>query len=277
MNERLRPFLLRISVPLCVVLAATGLQVFWPGVYWRETPTSAAGGLASDIVDLFLVLPTLVISTLLARRGSLSAVLFWTGTLGFLAYNFVIYAFAVHFNAMFLAYCAVLGLSFYGLLGVREFLVPEEVAKTYSDGAPRRSIAVTFILLAIITAAMELKEIVVAIHAAQVPASAAGVGQRTNPIHVLDLCFLLPALVIAAVLLLRRKEMGFTLAPVLSVVLILISLDVITIIIVLAKRGLASDSSPAVFFGAAGALVAVLLGWYFHPKRQGAEPAAMLS
>jgi hypothetical protein len=264
-------------VPLSIVLAATGLQVFWPGIYWQEKPASVAGGVASDILDLCLVLPTLVVTTMLARRGSLCALLVWTGTLGFLSYNFLIYAFAVHFNAMFLAYCAVLGLSFYGLMGVREFLVPDEVAKTYSPGAPRRSIAATFILLAVVAGAGELKEIVVAIHAGQTPASVTETGQLTNPVHVLDLCFLLPALVIAAVMLLRRKEMGFTLAPVLSVVLILISLEVITMIVVLVRRGLASDSSPAVFFAASAALLAVLLGWYLHPKRKGTKQAGMLS
>jgi hypothetical protein len=277
MNKSLRSFLLWISVPLCIVLAATGLQIFWPGIYSHEKPVSAAGAVASDILDLCLVLPTLVVATMLASRGSLCALLVWTGTLGFLTYNFLIYAFAVHFNAMFLAYCVVLGLSFYGLMGVREFLVPDEVAKTYSPGAPRRSIAVTFIFLAVTAGANEVKEIVMAIHAGQTPASVTETGLSTNPIHVLDLCFLLPALVIAAVMLLRRKAIGFTLAPVLIVLLILISFEVITIMVVTVRRGLSSDYSPVVNFGAAGALLAVLLGWYLYPKRKRTEQAGMLS
>ena len=44
MNRRLRSFLLWIGVPLCIVLAVTGLQAFWPGIYWREKPVSVAGG-----------------------------------------------------------------------------------------------------------------------------------------------------------------------------------------------------------------------------------------
>jgi hypothetical protein len=57
----------------------------------------------------------------------------------------------------------VLGLSFYGLIGMREFLGPDEVAKRYTVGAPRRTTAVTFLVLTAITAAGELKEIVTAI------------------------------------------------------------------------------------------------------------------
>jgi len=270
MDRRLRSFVSWISVPLCVTLAVTGLSVFWPGIYWREKAGNAVGGLVSDYLDLLLILPTLIVTTVLARRGSLSAVLVWTGTLGYLAYNFMIYVFEVHFNVMFLPYCAVMGLSFYGLAGVREFLAPDEVAKTYSLGAPRRSIAVTFILLAATAAAGEVKEIVEALRKGQIPRGAAEAGQFTDPIHVLDLCFLLPALTIAAVMLLRRKQMGYVLAPVLSVVLIGISIEVPVMVVALFKKGLASDFAPAVSFGAAGVLVAALLGWYLYPKHRDA-------
>ena len=277
MNQKLRAFLLWISVPLCVALAVTSLSAFWPGIYWREKPVSVVGAVVSDVLDLGLILPTLLVTTLLARRGSLGALLVWAGTLGYLCYNFPIYVFDVHFNAMFPAYCAVMGLSFYGLLGVREFLVPGEVAKTYSPGAPRRSIAAAFILLALLAGTHELQEIVLAIRAGQVPAGAAGAGQFTDPIHMLDLCFLLPALVIAAVLLLRRKDMGFTLAPVLSVVVILISIEVIAMIVAPVAKGFAGDLTPAISFAVPGALFTVLLGRYLYPKRRGAQQAGMLS
>jgi hypothetical protein len=89
MDQRLRRFLVWISVPLCIVVAITGLGAFWPGIYGQEKPVSAAGGVASDILDLFLGVPILVVSTILARRGSLCALLIWTGTLGFLSYNFM--------------------------------------------------------------------------------------------------------------------------------------------------------------------------------------------
>ena len=266
MDQRQRSILLWITVPLCIVLAITAIGAFRPGIYGQEKPVSASGGIASDIVDLFLILPILVCSTILARRGSLRGVLIWAGTLGFLTYNFLIYTFDVRFNMMFPAYCAVLGLSFYGLMTAREFLSPDEVAKTFSNGAPRKSVAAVFLFIAVSAAAGELKEILSAIRSGQAPPSVADTGQFTNPIHVLDLCFLLPALVIAAVLLLRRREKGFVLAPVLSVVLILISVEVIAIMVVLFNKGLATDFSPIVSFGAAGAVVMLLLIWYLRPK-----------
>jgi hypothetical protein len=274
MNPKLRSFVLWISVPLCVVLAVTGLQVFWPGIY-RETRVAAGGALASDLLDLCVVLPVLAVATLLAVRGSVPALLVWTGTLGFLTYNFLIYAFAVHFNAMFLAYCAVLGLSFFGLVGIREFLEPEEVAKPYASGAPRKTTAVTLLFVAVTAAFGEVKEIVTAIHAGQVPASITEAGQLTNPIHVLDLCFFLPVMATVAVLLLRRKPMGFTLAPALMVTMILISLEVLTIMAVFARNGLPVDPAPLISFGSAGVFLTVLLTWFLRSARKSARQAGM--
>jgi hypothetical protein len=274
MNPKLRSFVLWISLPLSIVLAVTALQVFWPGIYWRETRLGAAGALASDLIDLSLVLPVLAVATLFAVRGSLSALLVWAGTLGFLTYNFVIYAFEVHFNAMFLAYCAVLGFSFYGLIGIREFLAPDDVAKRYITGAPRRTTAVTFLVVAASAAAVELKEIVTAIHAGQLPAGVAATGQRTDPIHVLDLCFFLPVVVTAAILLLRRKAIGFTLAPPLMVTMILISLEVITIMVVFARRGLPTSPEPVVFFGVCATFLTVLLVWFLRSSGRKIPPQA---
>jgi len=279
-NPRLRSFVLWISVPLCIALAVTGLQVFWPGIYWRETRLGAAGAFASDLIDLSLVLPTLAVSTVLVVRGSLSALLVWAGTLGFLTYNFLIYAFEVHFNAMFLAYCAVLGLSFYGLIGLREFLAPDEVAKRHTFGArrpaaPRRTTAVTFLVVAAAATVGELKEIVTAIYAGRLPASVAETGQRTDPIHVLDLCFFLPVVGTAAILLLRRKAMGFMLAPVLMVTMILISLEVITITAVFARKGLPSSLEPVISFGACAVFLTVLLVWFLRSARKPAPQAGM--
>ncbi len=267
MNKKLHSFLLWISVPLCLILAATGLQIFWPAIYSREAPSSAAGCFATDILDLYLIVPILVVTTVLALRGSMAALMVWAGTLMSLAYNFMIYAFAIHFNAMFLAYCAVLGLCFYGLIGVRKFLATDEIAKAYSAGVPRRLLAATFIFIAVSAAWNEVKEDVVAIQAGTIPASIEA-GQRTNPIHVLDLSFLLPAMVIAGVMLLRRKKEGFVFAPVLAVTLILISIEVITIIVVMVRRGLTSGMGPAYSFGVAGAVLTVLLVWYLYPKKR---------
>ena len=59
----------------------------------------------------------LFIAAYFVNKGSVKAFLVWSGVLLYLIYAYVIYAFDVHFNSLFLVYVAILGLSFYALVG----------------------------------------------------------------------------------------------------------------------------------------------------------------
>ena len=52
-----------------------------------------------------------------AYRGSLRSWLCWLGCLSFTVYNYAIYAFSIHFGALFLVWIGVLGLSLFALIG----------------------------------------------------------------------------------------------------------------------------------------------------------------
>ncbi len=99
---------------LIAVAAFYGL--FIPGAYSRETANWTTQARAQDWVDLLLAAPILLASAFLAYKKSSKAYLVWLGTLFFIAYSFLLYAFLVHFNAMFPVYMAVLGLSIYFLI-----------------------------------------------------------------------------------------------------------------------------------------------------------------
>ncbi len=129
----------------------------------------------------------------------------------------------------------------------------------------------TLIVVAALAAAGEVKEIVAAIRAGQTPASVVEAGQRTNPIHVLDLCFLLPAVVTVAILLLRRKPIGFTLAPAVMVTLLLISLEVLTIMAVFRSKGLPTSPEPVIAFGICATVRTVLLVWFLRSTADAAR------
>jgi hypothetical protein len=58
--------------------------------------------------------------------------------------------------------------------------------------------------------------------------------------------------------------MAFTIAPILNVVLILISIEVVTIMAVSARRGLPTDASPLVPFGVSGVVLTILLARYLR-------------
>lgn len=249
------PLALWLSFPLAVFVAiATSAGLFWPQVYSQETPIWATEGRGGDAATLFVIVPTLLITTILGLRGSVSARLVWMGTVVFLVYDYVMYAMAVHFNAFFLVYCTALGFSFYALLLGSQFFQPSEIAKTLAPRAPVKTTATVLFLIAFLFALQWLREIIPALLSGHAPKSVTDAGLLTSPVHVLDLSIVLPAFVVSGIMLLRRKSEAFVLAPVLIVFAILMIVAVAGMVAMLAVKGLATD------YGIAAILVGMAIG-----------------
>jgi hypothetical protein len=99
----------RAGLALAALLAALSLGgLLSPATYARETANWAAQAVGQDWVDLLLAVPWLAGSAAYAGRGSSPARLLLAGAFLYTAYEAVIYAFAVRFNALFLLYCGTL-------------------------------------------------------------------------------------------------------------------------------------------------------------------------
>ena len=254
-----------VSLPLAILVAITaGAGLWWPPAYARESALWAAQGMGGDAVNLAVIVPVLLLTAGLTQRGSICARLVWMGTLVFLLYNFVIYAMAVHFNALFLAYCGILGGSFYALVGSLPSLSPADVAGAYSPRAPVKSMAAVLCLIALIFAALWLGEIIPALISGRTPKSLADAGLITNPVHILDLSFVLPGLIVTAIQLLRRRAVAFVLAPVLMVFCVLMTVAIAGMMGAMVRGNFAADYTMAAFFLASAAGCTALLMRYFR-------------
>jgi len=270
-TERTHDPMLWSTIAIALLVAVTAVAgMYWPATYARETPYSRAGGYASDIVDLFLVVPVLLISGIKAYRGSVPARLVWLGTQGYLLYNFVIYAFGVHFNALFLVYCATLSLCLFATVFSIPFVPLEQITQTYGPRAPRKTIAIVFLVLAIQTAAFDLRADIAAILAGRVPQDIIDANQSVNFIHVLDLGFLLPALCITAILLFRRKASGYALAPAFLTLLAIMSMELVSILTVMGRAGFGMSFPMIIFFVVLGVGFTILLWFYFSVVKRAA-------
>jgi hypothetical protein len=257
-----------IAIALLVALTAVA-GILWSPTYARETLYQKAGGIGSDLVDLLLVVPVLLISGIKGYRGSVPARLVWLGTLGYLLYNFALYAFGVHFNALFLVYCATLSLCLYATVFSVPFIPLEQIAQTYIPRAPRKTVAIAFLVLALATAAFDLREVIPALLAGRVPQSAIQTNTPVNFVYALDLMFLLPALCIAAFLLFRRKASGYALAPALLALLAIMNMELAVLMVVMARMGCFGMSYPMIIsFVVLGLGSAILLWFYFASARR---------
>jgi hypothetical protein len=239
MNDRARPpRTLWLSFPLAFLLAGASLGgLFLSSAYQAETGLHAAQAVGNDAGNLLIVVPVLVLVSVFALRRSRAALLVWMGALLYLVYDFLGYAFGLHFNAMFLAYCAILGLSFYALAGTLPAMDIEEPARRYASRAPAKVAAVVLLLMAAGTVFHWLAEDIPALIAGQMPQAIRDAGQFTDPVAFLDLAFGAPACMITAILLLRRKPLGFFFGPILLTFLVLSSLALVPIGIAMDLRG----------------------------------------
>lgn len=243
----------RISVAIGALATAGSLVslVFEDAVYGRETAEWAAQSVGQDIANL-LAFPALVVAALLADRGSVRAHVVWIGLLVYSAYTYAIYAFALHFGPLFLLWVAVFGLSVYALIGSFVTLDARSVVPASDGGTVERPAARVLVGIGVAFALLWLSEIVPAIASGATPEALKDVGLLTNPVHVLDLGLLLPALVIGGVLLKRRHPLGYVLAPALLVATFFLGIGIVSLMSVSAARGL--EASLGV-----GTAIAVLL------------------
>jgi hypothetical protein len=265
-------FWLRLSI-VAALLAAGGSVVglVVPGIYAPLTPVFLPQALAQDVANLLLVAPLWLVLATLARRGSLRAYLLWLGVLAFTVYNYVIYTFSIPFGPLFLPWVAVLGLSLYSLIGGLAALDHTAVAAAF---ASRRAVVVaawSLMVMAILFGLLWLSEDVPALRAGLRPQSLVDMALPTNPVHILDLAFFLPAVLMVGWQLLGRRPMAHTLAPPLIAFLVLTGIPILLTPVVQAARGAVADWGVALPIGSLTVALTTLLAWLLATVREDAR------
>lgn len=231
------------TIPVAVLLSATSLGgLFLPATYQHETPLHAALYTGNDAGNLVLLVPVLLVSAVMARRGSMAARMVWLGTLVYLVYDFLGYALGVHVNSMFLPYCGIVGLSFYALGGDILALPVPEAARRLSAHIPVKSAASVLLLIGAATILHWLGEMFSVSGVDRITQAVQDSGHLTEPVIVLDICFTAPACLTAGTLLLRRKPAGFALGPIMLAFLALSSVVLVPMGMMMAWRDFAGGS-----------------------------------
>lgn len=245
---------LRLTAPLVPLLAlAAGLGVTWNGLY-RDNASVVAQAVGQDWVTLILAVPALAMARAYFRRGSLVAHLVSLGVVAYAAYSYTIYAFSAHHNPLFLVYVAILGLSVYALVAGALALDRDQVDALARARLAWRPIAVLLAATALFFAVAWLGEQLRALVHDQVPPSVVAFGAPTNPVHVLDLAFVLPLCVIAAVMLWRRRPLGAVLGVVLLFKVDTLALAILSMALFQWRRGQAVELGLLIAFVVVAAL-----------------------
>ncbi len=251
-----------LSLPLAaliIIVSVLGLLI--PGFYSAETSNWQAQSIGQDMIDLFLITPCLLITSVLAYRNNRTASMIWGGIVLYLTYTFTIYCFDIHFNKLFVIYCLCLGLSFYSLVYFL-FSHYKENSNRYSEKkSVARFIGIYFIIISVLFYFLWLSEIIPSTLQQTVPKSVTDAGLFTNAVHVLDLAVILPAIFITGIFLLSGKPLGFVLAPVFLTFFVLMDITIATLAVVIKMKGAESNLTITAIMSVLALFSLILLIW----------------
>jgi hypothetical protein len=243
------------TLPLAVLLIiATVAGVFLPETYAQDAPYFASQGIAQDVITLFVTVPVLVISFIFALRGSLRARLVWLGMIGYVLYSYVMYAFSVRFNSLFLVYVCILGLAIYSFVGTIATTDAEAVkelvtTRRKNTGKFRRRTAIILFVIAALFYMLWLSELIPALLGGYTPQSVIDNGLPTNAVHVLDMAWLLPGLIISGIMLLKDKPLGYVLPPAIFGYAAMLGLAILAMVVMQVIEGYPLEMPLVVIFG----------------------------
>ncbi len=249
-----------LTILLSLFLAVVSFEgIFIPSTYERETVSLADQGIGQDIFDLFFVVPLLLISLHFTLKKRRTAIYMLTGTVLYILYSFFIYSFGIHFNRLFLLYCFTLGLSFYLFIMLIIEFNKQKIKDWFEDRVPLKSTALFFIIIAVMFYLLWFSDIIPAIVNNSVSKSVSDYNLLVNPVHVMDIAFMLPGLIIISILLIKRHSFGYIFAPVFLVFIILLSFSLIAMAIMLNVKNVSEDLSLVGIFGILAAISFVYL------------------
>ena len=257
-----------LTGPIAVLVAiAAGVGFFLEDLY-RDARVNAAQAVGQDLITLVVALPTLLISAILALRGSRRARLVWLGALGYLVYTYFAHTLAKQFNTLFLLYVALLGLSLYALIGGLATTDFAGIKARFSQGTSAKAVSIFLGVVAILFYLMWLCEDIPALLAGKVPQGIIDSQAPSDVVHVLDMAWILPAMVLTAIWLWRGRALGYALAGTLLSFLSLLVLAIMSMIVFQIRYGVATAVGIAVDFGVVFAISLGMLVWYLRGLKE---------
>lgn len=265
-----------VSVLLTAVMAISALVGLTAGGVYRDADGLVALLRGYDLVALVVAAPLLG-AALLARTAR--SVLVWSGLLVYAGYNYAYYLFGTQLNALFALHAAAVGLAVVGLILLMTNLDVGDIAARYRRRAPARSVAGVLLVLGISLAGLWLFTIARALlsgSALDEPSRLVVPEEFTHLGAALDLAFLVPAYVLAGVLLWRRVAWGYAIAAALLVAGVLHQVAYMVALVFQALRGVAGATAfdPAEPVIAGAFIVAAALMLAHCDRRPGSQTFA---
>lgn len=194
------------------------VKIAGEGLYKNDSVDIMAQGKASDLITIVVGVPFLLTSLYLANKNSIKGRFLLAGTLGYFLYTYMSYTFLWMYNSFFIVYVMLMSASLFAFILTMLSFDIEKVSSYFSEKLPVKLIGSFEIFLAVAVGMLWLGKIAPTIFSGAIPV---GLGQYTTlVIQGMDLGFVVPAAILAGILLIKRKPLGYLLSSVIIIKLI---------------------------------------------------------
>jgi len=241
--------LLYFTIPIVILITTCSSIGIWvQEFYSKETVDWLSQCIGQDISNLLFISPILIASAFYASKGNKTAKIIWIGTMITNIYSYVIYTFALHFNYLFLVYCFILGLSIFSVLNFLINNINEDFKSWFSEEAPTKIVGIFLFVVACSFTLLWLSDTLPAVLTNTVPESITKDNLLINPVQALDFSFYLPLMFISSVLLIKKRVLGYLMAPMMMVFAILTNVNIISLSVVTMQKTLSNNTPIIIIF-----------------------------
>ena len=240
-----------LSVAIILLLIASAAGGLLVNDLYRDSNFIKAAWYANDWISLVVAVPLLIASTILYLKRSARGMMVWLGSMLYVFYNFAFYLFGAAFNWFFLIYVSLFALSLYALiLGLLHFNSDRTLQPSISSKSVRIMVAIFLLFIAFSLGIVEVVQCFNFIINGTLP-------EVPTLIFALDLSLVVPACILAAVLLLKKNTWGAVLAMMMLVKSFIYGMVLVTgtILVVFRKTAGWDPLMPFYAFVALGGLI----------------------
>lgn len=206
----------RLSIMIAVLAAIASIGGLFFDLY-RDNDWVRPQLLGNDMVTLIVAVPMLLLGLYFWQQGSQRARLVWLSMLVYMLYNYAFYLFGAAFNEFFLVYVALFSLSMYTLIFEATGFEASWISQCFDAQTPVRWVSGLMGIIALMLGLMWIGLSLGFVASGKVPQVVVDSGHPTGIIFALDLSFIVPAMVIGAVLLWQRHPWGYVLGTIMTI------------------------------------------------------------
>jgi hypothetical protein len=274
MDRQLRRWHVLATVAVLVLAAVSSLAgLFRPGHY-RAAPGIVDSYRMQDLTILVVGIPVLAVGLWYAMRGSPRGRIVWLGGLAYMTYMWASIAVQIPFNAFFLIYVALFGLSLFTFVGGMVSTDADAIRETLDGHLNTTLYSVALVVIGLGLGALWLSDVVPPLLSGTDPSLIEESGPQAMVTHVIDLGVVVPSIFLSAAWLYRERTWGFVVAGVELVLGATLAAPIGVTTIVFMTGDTVTISPVAAFFTFLPILVSTLLAvTYLRSMGRRPEPS----